>query len=145
MLVRFPAKVNYALRAALELAVRYKENIPVSIETISSAQRISKGFLLQLLIRLKSADIVDSHRGVAGGYFLKKDPAQISLADVVGAIDNTIIGSANQLKVSGRIDANRLITEIWEEVNCAARKRLEEVSLESLALKLGNEQLNYYI
>ncbi len=143
--MKLPAKVNYALRATLELAARYKGEVPISIEIISKAQKIPKNFLTQLLIRLKSADIVVSHRGVSGGYFLKRHPSQINVADVVKAIDDAIIGSVNQPKASGRIDANKLISEIWEDVNRAARKRLEELSLESLALKLRNEQMNYYI
>lgn len=142
--MKLPAKVNYACRAVLELAVRYNGEMPVQMAIVSKAQNISKGFLTQLFIRLRTAGIVKSARGVEGGYFLARRPSQISLADIFRAIDDSII-EIPKAAIQGSINYNKLITGIWNEISSDVVKRLEGISLESLVIKLKSEQPVYFI
>lgn len=80
---------EYALRALLVLGLHYNQTV-VRIQTISEHQNIPKRFLEQILNDLKSAGIVQSKRGVAGGYKLAKPPNQITLAAVVRHIEGAL-------------------------------------------------------
>jgi Rrf2 family transcriptional regulator, cysteine metabolism repressor len=80
---------EYALRALLVLGLGYGGNV-IRIETISRQQNIPKRFLEQILNDLKSAGVVESKRGVAGGYRLSRSPEQITLASVVRHIEGAL-------------------------------------------------------
>jgi Rrf2 family cysteine metabolism transcriptional repressor len=80
---------EYALRALLVLGLNYKQSV-VRIQTISQHQNIPKRFLEQILNDLKSAGVVESKRGVAGGYRLARPPADISLASVIRHIEGAL-------------------------------------------------------
>jgi Rrf2 family protein len=143
--MKLPAKIEYAYKAVLELALRYSGDNPVQINTISRSQAIPQKFLVQLLLRLKNANIVNSSRGAAGGYYLTRPPSRISLADIFRAIDDTIINSpkkTGQVKIS---EADKLISHILEDVSRETVARLEGVTFDKLASQLKKEQLTYYI
>ena len=78
--MRVSAKADYAVRAAVELAAA--ESPPVKGESIAQAQEIPLKFLENILGELKHAGIVRSQRGTEGGYWLARDPAEITIADV---------------------------------------------------------------
>ena len=80
---------EYALRALLVLGLNYDREV-VRIQTISQEQNIPKRFLEQILNDLKSAGIVQSRRGVAGGYRLARPPEQITLAAIVRHIEGAL-------------------------------------------------------
>ncbi len=87
--MKLSVRGEYALRALLVLGLNYDGSV-VRIQAISSQQNIPKRFLEQILNDLKSAGIVQSRRGVAGGYRLAKRPEQISLASVVRHIEGAL-------------------------------------------------------
>src|ERR1700686_3417088 len=80
---------EYALRALLVLGLNYDESV-VRIQAISEHQNIPKRFLEQILNDLKSAGLVQSRRGVAGGYRLAKRPEEITLAAVVRHVEGAL-------------------------------------------------------
>jgi len=80
---------EYALRALLVLGLNYKQSV-VRIQTISQQQNIPKRFLEQILNDLKSAGVVESRRGVAGGYRLARPPEDISLASVIRHLEGAL-------------------------------------------------------
>jgi Rrf2 family protein len=80
---------EYALRALVVLGLNYGHEV-VRIQTISAQQNIPKRFLEQILNDLKSAGVVESRRGVAGGYRLSKSPEQITLALVIRHIEGPL-------------------------------------------------------
>ena len=83
--MRVSAKADYALRAVAELAAA--EDGPLKREQIADAQQIPMNYLENILLELKHAGIVQSQRGTAGGFRLARQPADISLADVIRAVD----------------------------------------------------------
>ena len=87
--MRFSAKAHYACVAMVELAYNYETRTPVQVKAIGDTHGISKRFLTQILLQLKQSGLVESSRGYTGGYVLARPPSEITLADVVTAIDQT--------------------------------------------------------
>lgn len=143
--MKLPAKVEYAFKAVLELAVRYKGDNPVQLSAVSESQGIPKKFLIQLLLRLKNANIVNSSRGIAGGYYLTRPPSQISLADVFRAIDEGILEVPKKMRSAKASGADKLILRVWGEISRETIERLEAITFDKLGADLKGEQLTYYI
>lgn len=139
-----PAKIEYAYKAMIELSLKYNADKPLQIGAISRVQRIPQKFLVQLLLRLKNAGLVNSSRGISGGYYLTRPPSEISLADVFRAIDDNIAGIPRTRKNKG-LDADRLLWRIWDDVGKGISQRLEEMTFEKLISQLKGEQLIYQI
>ena len=143
--MKLPAKIEYAYKAVIELAFRYNGDRPVQISTVCEAQGIPKKFLIQLLLRLKNANIVDSSRGVAGGYYLTRPPSRISLADIFRAIDETIIDAPKKTKSAKVSNADDLLLSIWGNISKEVVARLEEATFDKLISQIKKEQLVYHI
>jgi Rrf2 family protein len=133
--VRISAKTDYALRAAIELA-SLDTSDPVKGEAIATAQGIPLRFLENILGDLRNAGIVESRRGVEGGYLLAHPPAEITLADVIRAVDGPLANVAgtrpNLLEYEGSTERLR---DIWVGVRAALRSVLEETTLADVANK----------
>lgn len=82
------ARTEYACLAMLELACRFADPKPVRLTDIAEKNAIPQRFLVQILLQLKTAGLVTTSRGKAGGYKLGKPPEEITLADIVGALEN---------------------------------------------------------
>jgi Rrf2 family protein len=143
--MKIPAKIEYAYKAILELALRYEKNGPVQLSVISESQGIPKKFLIQLLLRLKNANIVDSARGISGGYYLTRSPSRISLADVIRAIDDSIIEVPRDEKRLKGSDSDKLLSRIWSDITRYTAKRMEEATFDKLMSQIGSGQLTYQI
>jgi Rrf2 family protein len=130
--VRTTAKADYAVRAAVELAA--SGDAPVSAERIAEAQAIPVNFLENILLDLRRAGIVESRRGSAGGYLLAKPPEEITLADVVRAVDGPLASvrgiSPDALEYEGSAVPLR---EVWVALRSAVRSVLEHVTLADVA------------
>ena len=133
--MRISAKTDYALRAAIELA-SLDSSAPVKGEAIANAQAIPLRFLENILGDLRNAGLVESRRGVDGGYLLARPTAEITLADVIRAVDGPLANVAgtrpNLLEYQGSTEKLR---EIWVAVRAALRSVLEETTLADVAQK----------
>ena len=89
-MMKFPLKVTYGIVALLELALN-RESTPLQAKLIAQRQEIPARFIEQILQSLKQSGIVSSLRGAQGGYSLSHDPADISLADIVQAMNGTSV------------------------------------------------------
>ena len=131
--MRVSAKVDYALRAAIELAALESE-WPVKGERLASGQNIPLRFMENILGELRQAGIVASKRGAEGGYMLARAPAEIALADVIRAVDGPLanIGGLrpDQLTYDGSAASMK---EVWIAVRSALRSVLEEVTVADVA------------
>lgn len=143
--MKLSAKIEYAYKAVLELALQYRPDTPVQAGVVARAHKIPPKFLIQILLRLKNAHIVNSSRGIAGGYYLARPPSQISLAAVVSAVDETVV-DARGGKPRGRMsEADRLLAGIWDQLNAGIKSRLEEITFEYLIAQTRKEKLVYQI
>jgi Rrf2 family protein len=135
---------EYALRALVVLGLNYDQRV-LRIQTISEQQNIPKRFLEQILNDLKSAGIVESRRGVAGGYRLSKPPEQISLALVVRHIEGPLapVGCVSEKfysKCSCPDESKCGIRSIMKEVRDAIAKILEGVTVAELCQRVKDLQ-----
>jgi Rrf2 family protein len=130
--MRVSAKSDYAVRAAIELAQAHGEG-PVKGERIATAQKIPSKFLETILVDLRHAGLVASQRGSEGGYWLALPPAEITVADVIRAVDGPIASvrgmRPDELEYSGSAEPLR---EVWLDLRTALRGVLEHVTLADL-------------
>jgi Rrf2 family protein len=126
--VRLSAKVDYAVRAAAELAAAPEG--PVKGETIAAAQGISLKFLESILSELRRTGIVASRRGTDGGYWLAKPADEISVADVMRAVEGplaSVRGEApERVSYNGAAEA---LPRVWIALRSNLRAVLEHVTL----------------
>jgi len=130
--VRTTAKADYAVRAAIELAA--SGDGPVKAEAIADAQGIPVNFLENILLDLRRAGIVESRRGASGGYLLARPANEISLADVIRAVEGPLANvrglSPEALQYEG--SAARL-RDVWIALRASVRSVLEGVTLADVA------------
>jgi Rrf2 family protein len=131
--VRISAKVDYAVRAMAQLAAD-ETGLPVKADFIARSQTIPLKFLLGILNELKRARLVRSHRGLEGGYELAMPAAEITIADVIRAIDGPLATVRDtpfkDLVYEGPAEG---MLEIWMAVRASLRSVLEHVTLADLA------------
>jgi len=141
--MRISAKVEYACLAILELAARYDTNEPVRIRTIAQEHGIPERFLVQILLQLKGAGLVASTRGAAGGYQLIKAPSEISLGDVMWAIEGQEEPSS---AISDRSPTGKVLHQAWREISDRQREMLEGLTFSELADRVKQQaEVMYYI
>ena len=127
--MRVSAKTDYALRAALELASAPDEK-PVKGERISKAQAIPLRFLENILMQLRHAGLVESRRGADGGYRLARPASEVTLADVIRAIDGPLAGVGGVRPESlGFEGVAGPMRDVWIAVRASLRGVLERVTL----------------
>jgi len=127
--VRISAKTDYALRAALELAVA-PQDAWVKTETVAQRQGIPLPFLLNILAELRAGGLVLSRRGAEGGYRLSRSADTIRLADVIRVIDGPLANIAGErpedVAYTGAADSLR---EVWVALRATMRTVLEGATL----------------
>jgi Rrf2 family protein len=135
--VRVSAKVDYAVRAAVELAAAQgaqDEPRPVKAEALARAQDIPLKFLENILQGLRQAGLVESRRGPDGGHLLARPASEIALADVIRAIDGPLAGVGGrrpeELEFRGSAEPLR---DVWIAVRASLRRVLEEVTIADVA------------
>ena len=130
--MRVSAKVDYALRALLELAAAPPPG-QVSAERLASAQAIPPKFLENILLELRRAEIVVSQRGVDGGYRLARPAGEISVADVIRALEGPIASvrgvRPEEIEYTGNA---RSLQALWIELRASMRDVLEGTTLADL-------------
>ena len=135
--VRVSAKVDYALRAMLELAAA---GGLVKGEQLATAQGIPRKFLESILSDLRHAELVASRRGVEGGYALARPAEEISLADVIRAVEGpiaTVRGSRPEDVEYGGAAAG--LQGIWLDLRSAMRGVLEETTLADVVARARDD------
>lgn len=132
MPVHISAKADYAVRAAIHLAS--SSEFPVTSESIAVAQEIPAKFLEAILSQLRQSGLVKSRRGVHGGYWLSRPASEISVADVIRAVEGpmALVRGERPEHVAYHGSAEPLM-EVWVAVRAALRGVLSNVSLADLA------------
>ncbi len=127
--MRVSAKTDYAIRAALELAAAPDER-PVKGERIATAQAIPLRFLENILMQMRQAGLVESRRGADGGYRLAKPAAEVTLAQVIRAIDGPLAGvSGARPETLGFAGVAEPMRDVWIAVRASLRGVLEQITL----------------
>ncbi|HJP67039.1 MAG TPA: Rrf2 family transcriptional regulator [Actinomycetota bacterium] len=131
--MRISARADYAVRAAAELAAAAGRG-PIKGDQIARAQGIPLKFLLNILTELRHARIVRSHRGAEGGYELARPASEITLAEVIRAVEGPLANvhdaRPEDLTYSG---AAARLREVWIAVRANLRAVLETITVADLA------------
>jgi Rrf2 family protein len=126
--MRISAKVDYAVRAALELAAA--DGGPVKGERIAEAQRIPLKFLENILLELRHDGLVRSQRGPEGGYWLARPAEEIVIADVIRAVEGPLASVRGEPPESvSYAGPSEALQTVWVALRSNLRAVLDEVTL----------------
>jgi Rrf2 family protein len=130
--VRISAKADYAVRAAIELA--RNTDGPTKGTAVSEAQSIPLKFLENILIDMRHAGLVRSQRGAEGGYWLAKPPGEISIADIIRAVEGPLASVRGERPEDiDYPDGAATLQRAWIAVRTSLRSVAETVTLADLA------------
>jgi Rrf2 family cysteine metabolism transcriptional repressor len=137
--MKISVKVDYACRVMAELARLYGTGELAQIEKLSRAEAVPANFLAQILIKLRDHGLITSRRGNHGGYTLAKAPEDISLHDILLAVEG------HCLHLSGNFDgrSGRRLKQVWDEISEALIEKTKSYTLDQLTTKAAPEM--YYI
>ena len=132
--MRLTTKGRFAVTAMLDLAL-HGANGPVTLSGISERQKISLSYLEQLFGKLRRRELVESVRGPGGGYHLAREASEVSVADIIRAVEEPL----DSTQCGGREnchDSRRCMThDLWEELNATVFGFLDGVKLSQLVEK----------
>ncbi len=134
---------DYASRALLSLALHSDDPGPTSVKDVADRTGLPQPYLEQILLALKGAGLVRSKRGVGGGYVLARKPTDITLAQIVSAVDGPIVaGDFGLPHENGACEheGQCVLLTVWESVGEHMRKHLNSFTLEDMVNRArGNE------
>lgn len=135
--MRISAKGEYAIRAMLDLTLHHGQGL-IPIQDVARRQGIPQRYLEQVLLLLKRAGYLTSRRGSTGGYQLLRPPAEISVGDVLRAVEGRLL----PLEVAGREprgsrDGGRDLAELWKAVAEAVAKVIDRTTFGDLAERVA--------
>jgi Rrf2 family transcriptional regulator, iron-sulfur cluster assembly transcription factor len=129
--MRLTTKGRFAVTAMIDLAMQHGTD-PVTLAEISQRQKISLSYLEQLFAKLRRRGLVDSVRGPGGGYSLAKDMAQVSVADIILAVDEPIDATQCAGKENCQDDKKCITHDLWAKLNEHILNYLGGVTLRQL-------------
>jgi Rrf2 family protein len=131
--VRISAKADYAVRLAAELAAA-EPGTPVTGPALAAAQDSPLAFCENILGSLRTAGIVQSKRGAEGGYLLARSPADVTIADVIRAVDGPLVSVYGlRPEAVAYNDAAEVLQHVWIAARSSLRDVFEQVSIRALA------------
>lgn len=131
--MRISTKADYAVRAAIELAAAAGEE-PVAAERIATTQGLPFNYLENILSELCTAGIVRSRRGPKGGYLLARDPAEVTIADIIRAVEGPLAAVRGERpEAASYPGAAGELPRVWIAVRKNLREVIEHVSLLDVA------------
>lgn len=133
--MRVSAKSDYALRALIEMAGG-NDGRPVSAEELGRRQEIPHGFLQAILADLRKAGVVVSQRGQSGGWRLARPAEEVSVADVIRAVDGPLVSVYGLRPEAVEYNASATVLQhVWIAARHALRDVFEQVSIAALSLQ----------
>ncbi len=132
--MKLSTKGRYGLRALIDLA-KYSETEPAAISGIASRQGISERYLEQLMALLKKAGLVKSIRGAGGGYVLARNARDISVGDVLRALEGELepVKCTAFQKEEGCEAAGECVTKyVWKKINESINRTVDEIKIDAL-------------
>ena len=130
--MRLSTRGRFAITAMIDLALR-KSASPVPLVDIALRHRISLSYLEQVFAKLRQHGLVQSTRGPGGGYTLGFRGDQITVADIMGAIDEADVGDANASTRQGSVSAQDMTQDLWAALQSTVVAHMKTITLHSLA------------
>jgi Rrf2 family iron-sulfur cluster assembly transcriptional regulator len=136
--MRVSTRGDYASRALLSLALHADEIGPTSVRDIADRTGLPQPYLEQILLALKGAGLVRSKRGVGGGYVLTHDPSEITLGQIVSAVDGPIVlGDFGEPHTNGACDheGQCVLLTVWSDLGEHMRQHLDSFTLADMVAR----------
>jgi Rrf2 family transcriptional regulator, cysteine metabolism repressor len=137
--VKISVKVDYACRVMAELARLHGSGELAQIEHLAQTEAVPANFLAQILLDLRDHGLISSRRGNRGGYALARSPEEISLYDILIAVE----GQCLQLSGNFQGRSGRRLKQVWEEISKVLVDQTKSYTLDRLSTKNPTEM--YYI
>ena len=138
--MRLSTRGRYAVTAMMDLAIHEKTG-PVTLADISTCQDISLSYLEQLFARLRQADLVRGVRGPGGGYHLARPAKEITVADIITAVDEQVDATRCQGKENCHEGERCLTHELWSDLSQQIYKFLDSITLDRFASRPDIQEL----
>ena len=137
--MKLSVKVDYACRVLAQLARHHGEERLAHIEELAEIEAVPANYLVQILSELRNGGLITSRRGKQGGYALARDPAKITLYDIVKLIEG------DHLELGGNADgqSGKRVQQVWREIRDTLEARYRSYTLEMLVPRGPGEM--YYI
>lgn len=137
--MKISVKIDYACRVMAELARLHGTGELAQIEHLARTEAVPANFLAQILIKLRDHRLITSRRGNHGGYVLARPPEEISLYDILMAVEGQC------LHLSGNYDgrSGRRLKQVWDEISDALTEKTKSYTLDQLSNRAAEEM--YYI
>ncbi len=139
--MRLTTKGRYAVTAMLDLAL-HESFGPVNLMEISKRQGISLAYLEQLFLRLRKEGLIASSRGPGGGYRLQQSRSDISVADVIRAVDEQVDATRCGGHKNCQADERCLTHDLWEDLSLHITNFLSDISLSDLVQQRSVKQVS---
>lgn len=139
--MKLSVKSDYAARAVLWLSRHYQEGVARRVEDMAADQGIPANYLVQILIELKSQQIVKSQRGKEGGYLLARPPAEISLGDVLRCVHGEVFDSP----ALNDPQCPPELREAWRKMQEALNQTADSINFQRLIEQGAEKEKMYYI
>jgi Rrf2 family cysteine metabolism transcriptional repressor len=137
--VKISVKVDYACRVMAELARLHGSGDLAQIDHLAQTEAVPASFLAQILLKLRDYGLITSRRGNHGGYMLARAPDEITLYDILMAVE----GQCLQLSGNFQGRSGRRLKQIWDQVSETIEEKAKSYTLDQLASKNPSEM--YYI
>ncbi len=139
--MKLSVKSDYAARAVLSLARHYGEEKAMKVDELAKANGVPANYLVQILIDLKSRNIVRSVRGKDGGYLLARPPGEITLGEVLRTVHGPLFDT------SALTDAQcpSELREAWKKLQDTVDQAADSINFQNLAEQSSAKQRMYYI
>ena len=137
--MKISVKVDYACRVMAELARLHGSGTLAQIEHLAQTEAVPANFLAQILGKLRTHGLIVSRRGNQGGYTLARAPEEISLHDILMAVEGGCLHLSGNFQ--GR--SGRRLKQVWDEIGADLTKRTKSYTLDRLSSKNPTEM--YYI
>ena len=130
--MRLSTRGRFAITAMIDLALR-QTSTPVPLADLAQRHRISMSYLEQMFAKLRQQGLVESTRGPGGGYTLARPAAAISVADIVGAIEDVANPHSDANPRESSASAQAMTQDLWDALQTTVLAYLKTVTLQSLA------------
>jgi Rrf2 family protein len=145
-MMRISCKVEYGIRALLDLALHIQQGPSLSRDT-AQRQGIPETYLNQLLLQLRRSGLVASVRGPRGGHLLARPADEISMLEIVEALEGPLVVMPEGLPAPLSVETDPIVGAFWDDLRTTLREHLSQITLQELAnrAQLHTGELMYEI
>lgn len=133
--MKITSSIEYATRLMVALA-RFHGRSPLTADKLVESENISLDYVNQILLRLRRAGLIESHRGTGGGYSIARDPAQVTLGQVVRAVEGEVFESVCEKYAGGARDCRQQghcgISPVWQRLGILIENYFDGITLAQL-------------